>query len=584
MKTSILNNEFKDIKTAALYKANEDVPFKVLYLGSNTKINKNNFSKYSNKFEPASENDELLINFLGDITKNKIENDIEILQVIENNIFPTINEYSTINSTGFFGSVSISENIYTSLYLESGCALVKLFDEYVTDYSNPSILITLGPDSKEIDYEKTIWVATSTKGDVGGRLNVSLNSWTSSLDPCRNMDSWVLRGDRRISTQESSKIINIKGKDSIIDRVTGNILGNTKIKNTPLLSKKLERVKSTANKTNQLKKFRVGNIVNDWICVNNTDDREKYSNPILSSDWINYDIYNGTFIKKVSVIANPSNSGIITPSGLITIEDITQEKEFSVKGKFGYSLDESNPCSINSTTYLPSEHYTIEKVDDHFEITITNWEEIVKSGNLIFNFNSEFSFIELIAIINGGTIQYEDWGNYGIHLDRYLMNNVETEIEIVDGSLKVSPNTKIKLFISSDGKYSIESIESTSTNFSSTNDGSSYVVTDEVDFRLAIYKVMLHINQVQITIENTNGIVASNNYVTGESGMNSEFLFYGDFTKAIINDSVEIGKDQIGQTITFNNGLSTAIINTLEENMYKLELFNILIDTNILLC
>ena len=69
MKTSILNNEFKDIKTAALYKANEDVPFKVLYLGSNTKINKNNFSKYSNKFEPASENDELLINFLGDITK-----------------------------------------------------------------------------------------------------------------------------------------------------------------------------------------------------------------------------------------------------------------------------------------------------------------------------------------------------------------------------------------------------------------------------------------------------------------------------------------------------------------------------------
>lgn len=584
MKTDILNNEFKDIKTITLYKKNnESTPYKILYLGSNRKNNKNNFSKYSMKFDPISENDELLINFLGDTTKNKIGNDINILQLLEDYIFPTINDYNDSN-TGFFGAVSISENIYISLYLENGCYLVKLFDEYVSDYNNPSIVITLGPDDKEIDNEKIVWIATSTKGGVGGRLNVSLNSWFSSLSPCRNMKDWVLRGDKRISTQESSKITNIIGKSSIIDSVTGNILGNSIVKETPILNKKIKKI-NINNSGNQLKKFRIGDTVNNWICVNNSDDREMYSNPMLSSDWVYNDIYNDTFVKKISVITNPSNSGIVSPSGLITVKDQFQEKEFSVEGKFGYSLNKDNPCSVNSVEYLPKEHYSIEESKNSYTIKITNWEKIFESGNLIFNFNSEFSFIELNALIDNKIIPYESWNEYGISISKYSVDNIDTPIEIIDGSLKVTPNTNIKIYITSNGKYTIDSIESTSTNFSSLSiNESEYIAEDKIDFSLATYKISLHINEVQITVENTNGIIASNNYVTGVSGMDSEFLFYGNFSKIIINDITEITNNQLDQLVTFNNGLSKAIVSSLGETMYKLELFNILINTNIILC
>lgn len=132
MKTTIIKNEFKDIKTVVFYKFNKYIPelnsidselynkiktnfrsVKTQYKGSEDKLDDNTFSEYNLSYyiDKGKFNDNLLIEYLDNNSLEKIGKNTKDLVTIENSLFPTLsNEVGDIDNK-FFKSGIISNQL-----------------------------------------------------------------------------------------------------------------------------------------------------------------------------------------------------------------------------------------------------------------------------------------------------------------------------------------------------------------------------------------------------------------------------------------------------------------------------------------
>lgn len=589
MKIQVVKRDFRDIKTVISYSENNE-KLKVYYLGSTKKILGRNLSMYNFFLNPSLESDEFLINLLGSHSLGVVsdKSDVKVWEMLEDSIFPTISEESNKNLPSFFGAISISDSTVISVLLPEGVKKVLLFDELVEgEIDNQQEAVEVILEENEIHNSKFMWITTSTKGDGENRINIALTSWLSSVDPCRNMKEYLVRNDRRVSTTYLPVLKNLK-ENMIVDRWTGNLLGTSKVSKPKLLLNRSKSSKTIGTLYKEVNKGFVLQDKNSWICLSNLGRVfENTNTPIYSSDWVTLDSFNSVLTKRISVVSNPPNTGDITPNSLITVTGNPEEfqKEFKVRGKFGFVLNKETPCSYSKTDPILQDKYTIsDNGDGSFNINIIDWSDIIKTGTLLFNFSGDSSYLTLVIVVGEEEIPYSRWEELGISISKFLVGGEEVEPVIVEDSLEVTPKSDLSIYLSSIGKYSIASINSDHSSPKLTDLGDNiYLIESEVSFKTDKFKLGATLNYISVTIENIGEIQTSNNYINSESGKDAEFMFYGDFKELVVNGEVTITKDNLGEEINIGRG-AKILVTQVKGDMYKVNLQTILTDLNIVIC
>lgn len=393
MKTTIVKNEFKDIKTVVFYKFNKYIPelsyidqdlynniknnfksIKIQYKGSEDKLDDNTFSEYNLSYciDKKKFNDELLIEYLDDISLNKIGKNTKDLITIENSIFPTLsNEVGDINNK-FFKSGLVSnqlvltfninekfeeniwkiefyEDIIDSNNIEEDFICYEFLNRFNKNAINkiPIAIITFGPENTTknnpdefyFEYDPMLsdknnnerltlkeykelleeiynykYVITSFLNKDGLiELNLSYKSWINSINPNRNMNKYLVRNDdfySLINSYDSLKNI----EDYLwIDKTSGNIVGNSIIEylkdNFPILYRKISKYYNN-NKYSSSIEYNLGDKVtyNESIWESLSNENIN-NNPYFDNNWILSSKVNSIFTTKVLLEFNPFNSG-----------------------------------------------------------------------------------------------------------------------------------------------------------------------------------------------------------------------------------------------------------------------------------
>ena len=345
----------------------------------------------------------------------------------------------------------------------------------------------------EIESDKILWLVITDSGQLLD-INLSYNSWSSDkVNPERNKWRYSLRNDEFWSTKNNTSIIDTKNK-ILLDGRSNTILSTEGVSNHPILSRKLKKFdlspfnRDQIYNTGDLVRFRgrlweslvdnnntvPGEEGSDWIeklqsfspfCSYRLGDRVLYNNqvweslcdfnsgerPDISKKWILAESTEDMFTSRVNVIVNPSGAGRVVPGGQVRIDPSIPEKIFTIYENLGYSLESvDRACSSNNGTYLQNTVIATSNIAvqdgsiDRKMVTISSsdYDSIIRTGRLIFNFKPTTTNILLQGQYDGIIYPYMTWGS--------RFNNESIRLKLGDqvinsNSISISPNQILEI-------------------------------------------------------------------------------------------------------------------------------------------
>ena len=342
----------------------------------------------------------------------------------------------------------------------------------------------------EISSEKFLWMVITDSGEVAD-INLSYNIWkTSKINPERNKWKYALRNDEYWGTRSNLSILENRSKITL-DCRSDTILSTDTVGEElqPILRRKLKglgllqydetKIYNTGDKVRhqgRLWRAEEDGITGDWdetkwieiveyyspFCTYRLGERVKYGSavyeslcdlnlgnrPGLSSKWVLSENTTNFFTSRINIAINPSNAGRIVPGGQVRIDGSESDKYFTIYENLGYKLDPINTCSPRTGEYLVGTE--ILESDIQVEggtmrkkivvVPSTLFDTLIKSGNLIFNFNESPSKINLFGDYKGVLTGYSTSGfgwtynNENIELIMSPPGSVDTSTNVIAGT------------------------------------------------------------------------------------------------------------------------------------------------------
>lgn len=680
MKLIINDNNFTDIGTAVFYSTDsisKKTYSKVLFRSSSSLLYNMNFSEYdfSYNIEKNKFNDKFLINNIGNKTVNLFNSSPSTLEKLEKIIFPTLgNEDWEVNNK-YFGTTLINNQVFALLFAEAGISKIELYKDFIKKNTNyiydreniseynfidietikelnvsptsiPYFTILLGETDEdvennlvlkkeledEVSCEKAVWMLISSNDKVK-EVNLSYKSWIDSINPNRNMNKYLVRNDEYWSTKNHVEIVNkLDNIDIFVDSTSNTLLGNTKINNEKLLilNKKKSRVDLFKNKKSdypdyyKYTTYKKGDKVyysgELYESLSNNNFNEL---PIISTKWILANVL--STIKSIRIIVSvyPQVGGISDPIGVISIPSIDSDTSFHIKPYPGYVLNEKIPCliSTNPLVPLPSGGVYDYNVPDNI-IIVSNWEKVLETNQLFFNFKFIGTKINLFAEIDNSVVEYKNWisvfNENNFFIEKLIIGKGENQIiynnPTIDGnsSLVIKTNERAEIVIPELTMYSISEVlmeydnpgeNQPSTIYPFSKNTENTIVLDNAVFTTAKMTLKLEKKKVVASIIQFDGFEISNNSLKVDSSGTVEFKFIenevGPTGKPLKYFKEVILEDDKGNSLSINSisanggihdfGLSTVSLSVVNgdinpgpsEGVYTLRIVNIFYNTTI---
>lgn len=680
MKLIINDNNFTDIGTAVFYSTDsisKKTYSKVLFRSSSSLLYNMNFSEYdfSYNIEKNKFNDKFLINNIGNKTVNLFNSSPSTLEKLEKIIFPTLgNEDWEVNNK-YFGTTLINNQVFALLFAEAGISKIELYKDFIKKNTNyiydreniseynfidietikelnvsptsiPYFTILLGETDEdvennlvlkkeledEVSCEKAVWMLISSNDKVK-EVNLSYKSWIDSINPNRNMNKYLVRNDEYWSTKNHVEIVNkLDNIDIFVDSTSNTLLGNTKINNEKLLilNKKKSRVDLFKSKKSdypdyyKYTTYKKGDKVyysgELYESLSNNNFNEL---PIISTKWILANVL--STIKSIRIIVSvyPQVGGISDPIGVISIPSIDSDTSFHIKPYPGYVLNEKIPCliSTNPLVPLPSGGVYDYNVPDNI-IIVSNWEKVLETNQLFFNFKFIGTKINLFAEIDNSVVEYKNWisvfNENNFFIEKLIIGKGENQIiynnPTIDGnsSLVIKTNERAEIVIPELTMYSISEVlmeydnpgeNQPSTIYPFSKNTENTIVLDNAVFTTAKMTLKLEKKKVVASIIQFDGFEISNNSLKVDSSGTVEFKFIenevGPTGKPLKYFKEVILEDDKGNSLSINSisanggihdfGLSTVSLSVVNgdinpgpsEGVYTLRIVNIFYNTTI---
>lgn len=496
----------------------------------------------------------------------------------------------------------------------------------------------------EIESDKVLWLVITDSGQLLD-INLSYNSWSSDkVNPERNKWKYSLRNDEFWSTKYNTSIVDNKS-GILLDGRSNTILSTDKVASHPILDRKLRKfdlspfIQGETYNTGDKVRYRgrlwesaidnnttiPGEEGSDWIeklqtyspyCSYRLGDRVLYNDqvweslcdfnsgnrPDISRQWILSESTENMFTSRVNILINPSGAGRAIPGGQVRIDTADTEKNFVLYENLGYALESADRvCSARTNTYLTGVSINVSSVAiedgqmDRKTVTIpgNEFDSIIESRQLIFNFRPVATTITLQGDYGGTIYPYVTWGN--------RFNGEEIKLKLEDGTvinsntLSMTPrqtlviepengliNNKFSRVVSvykdRYGVTRMRELEMVDNR-----------ITDYIDFSEAVYTFYITKNEMIVScIEGYTYFDLEDNMVSIPYGENHTFRFRPIEGSSVIVNFLEIEIE--GQTIQIPvNGSSQVLsgvnIGSLSYNatteIYEITFTNIIHDINI---
>ena len=680
MKLIINDNNFTDIGTAVFYSTDsisKKTYSKVLFRSSSSSLYNMSFSEYdfSYNIDKDKFNDKFLINNIGNKTVNLFNSSPSTLEKLEKIIFPTLgNEDWEVNNK-YFGTTLINNQVFALLFAEAGISKIELYKDFIKKNTNyiydreniseynfidietikelnvsptsiPYFTILLGETDEdvennlvlkkeledEVSCEKAVWMLISSNDKVK-EVNLSYKSWIDSINPNRNMNKYLVRNDEYWSTKNHVEIVNkLDNIDIFVDSTSNTLLGNTKINNEKLLilNKKKSRVDLFKSKKSdypdyyKYTTYKKGDKVyysgELYESLSNNNFNEL---PIISTKWILANVL--STIKSIRIIVSvyPQVGGISDPIGVISIPSIDSDTSFHIKPYPGYVLNEKMPCliSTNPLVPLPSGGVYDYNVPDNI-IIVSNWEKVLETNQLFFNFKFIGTKINLFAEIDNSVVEYKNWisvfNENNFFIEKLIIGKGDNQIiynnPTIDGnsSLVIKTNERAEIVIPELTMYSISEVlieydnpgeNQPSIIYPFSKNTENTIVLDNAVFTTAKMTLKLEKKKVVASIIQFDGFEISNNSLKVDSSGTVEFKFIeneiGPTGKPLKYFKEVILEDDKGNSLSINSisanggihdfGLSTVSLSVVNgdinpgpsEGVYTLRIVNIFYNTTI---
>lgn len=680
MRLIINNNDFTDIGTAVFYSTDsisKKTYSKVLFRSSSSLLYNMNFSEYdfSYNIEKNKFNDKFLINNIGNKTIELFNESTNTLEKLEKIIFPTLGNEEWQNSNKYFGTTLINNQIFALLFAEAGISKIELYKDFIkknTDYvydkqnvkeynfididtlvssnitpiATPYFTIILGQTDDntdnntilekeledEISDEKAVWMLISSNNKVK-EVNLSYKSWIDSINPNRNMNKYLIRNDEYWSTKNHVNIVNkVDHINIFVDSTSNTLLGNTKVDDSRLLilNKKKSRVNLFRNNnldypeyykyTNYKKGDKVYYSGELYESLSNNNFNES---PIISTKWILSSVLSNIKSIRVIVSVYPQVGGISDPIGVISIPSIDSETFFHINPYPGYILDNKIPCLISTNPLIPLQSGGVYdyNVPENL-IIVKNWEKILQTNQLFFNFKFVGTKINLFAEIDNSIVEYKNWINVfnenNFFIEKLIIGKGDNQIiynnPTIDGnsSLVIKTNERAEIVIPELTMYSISEVlieydnpgeNQPSIIYPFSKNTENTIVLDNAVFTTAKMTLKLEKKKVVASIIQFDGFEISNNSLKVDSSGTVEFKFIenevGPTGKPLKYFKEVILEDDKGNSLSINSisanggihdfGLSTVSLSVVNgdinpdpsEGVYTLRIVNIFYNTTI---
>lgn len=298
---------------------------------------------------------------------------------------------------------------------------------------------------EEITCDKAVILTTALISDEV-TVNLAYKSWSESKNPHRNLNHWFLRNDEFDRTKSSLSVINVSEKDENIwlDQRSGTLVGNVlqgdPIVMTPILWKKLQKVKQNKDVFSPYHCYNLGDIVtygeNKWECIS---DYTMGESPALSKSWILADQVEDIFTSRVLIGVENEKGGTLNPGTSVTIIDPDNTTiSFKVIEDLGYKLNSERPCYADPSISFPRSGFKINSSVTPKTIDISEWKDAIESGILTFCFDFIGS-----SIVVGLRFEDKEW-RYCSDWEKYFTEEPE---------LNISSNPRSMYVVSSEDRY-----------------------------------------------------------------------------------------------------------------------------------
>lgn len=419
---------------------------------------------------------------------------------------------------------------------------------------------------EEINHSKFIGMLFSSDNKKVD-INLSYKAWSDSNNPNRNMNKYLLRNDYFFSSRDSIKVVDkLENTEFWYDLNSGTLVGNkeTDLKNCPLLKNKLGKIGSEFS---PFRTYNKGELVeynkDTWKSLK---DGNLGENPMISSNWILLDSDN-IKIPRILVSIYPKNSGYSTPSGYLTISDNTKEKEFNLIENNGYKIKKSNICSYEIGSPLPETDYSFKTTTDKEgniinTVTIKNWEKILESNKLIFNFEISKSIIQFFASDGNIQIPYSEWKNYfnesNLKIHTITVDNTNIDLTNFNGTVEIDPEKEFIVTIPELESHVITSVTSRYTNLGNIEektitpnlDNGFYSFKDRSDYTESIYNINLDYRYIDVLVLEAMDFELSDTNKRVRYGDSYTTMFYPRESKLFREVYIE---DDLGNSIVIIN-------------------------------
>ena len=601
IKTVVLYKFYKYIPDAESdmreYMLGDHRAYEIRYLGNTENLSDNDLSEYGLSFlvEKDKFNDNQQVSFLDNHSKNIIGKEVEDIMLLNKVMVPT-NSKSSSEDYSYFGSAIFNYTKYYLFNLDENIYKIELYDGVIdknntTDYSfveydlvkalgkdlvKPSLVITFGPDKlisrnpdtwyygdevnnkyldisipeykkvlDELVYKKFLYISLPESGKEDIKVNLVYESWLDdNKNPLRNLNKTLLRNDEKYEIcSDINPIKSIKNSNYLIDINSGTLLSNKPIlgiDNCPILKRKINKLSTQNIEWNPNIRYGIGNKVEylgiSWISLS---ENNLGNLPILSSDWEEEGHLTNFYTNRLEVSSDKSGRGIITPSGMVTLEKDVKFLEFTIKDFPGYEFNSEEikvypkidgKSAINRISDTGLENYKYFKSQDWGHIVLFEEEfinnVISKVHNLYFCFNLQvFNLLFDLEIDNGDSIDYPNWNTwYELNKDDFFFRVNNNLVAPIDNKFRVSTEDNISISVNS-MKYRLVDITDKSNNSVS---GNFKIIPTKEDELLGYipYTVKLINNILSIAYSEFNNFIVDNVTHNIGYGESCEFRFY----------------------------------------------------------
>lgn len=295
------------------------------------------------------------------------------------------------------------------------------------------VITTLQEWSKlweEISAEKVITIALTQHVNTP-EVNLSQKAWDSALDPLRNMHKTFLRNDYLRTVIKDMELVkeNQPGSGVWVDRRSGTMLGHSKKDGnlTPVLTRKLRRLQKFPHAFSPYRSYKEREIIEwdgeKWMSLENLNIGNI---PNLSpAKWIRAEGLDSIYTQRVRI--SSGEGGTVNPSGSLTVLSPTEHHIFEVLEELGYKLDPERPAMTAEDNYITGFQIiqTEENQRSIKKIDVWEWEEALRTGQMVFCFIEEGSTVIFRIELDNRIQDYKEWKDI-VNCEDIYIENLET--------------------------------------------------------------------------------------------------------------------------------------------------------------